>query len=144
MNLIGFIVSPLSDTTSIFVGLLSVVLALASILIGIQIATRVKGKLKCTIIFLILAIAVILAREILILAGVIYPNFINGIMRILTVLFILLAALCMKQMINGIDNHFGRREKIVRRREVVVRKREKKAGRREVAAGKREKALRRK
>jgi len=123
MDIVGLVTSPLSNTTSIFVGLVSIVLALASIFIGIRVATRFESKLKSSIAFLILAIAVILAKETMLLAGTTIANLLVGLMRILIVLLILFAMLNMRQMIDGIDGRLGRRERAVGGREKAVRKR---------------------
>lgn len=109
VNLVGLITSPISDIASFSVGVLSVIFALVSILIGIWVTGRVAGKLKSAAVFLILAIAVIIVKEILALANVVYASFIVGIMRVATVFFILLAILSMKKMIDRVDNHYKKK-----------------------------------
>jgi len=125
MDIVGLVTNPLSNTIVIFVGVVAVVFALISIFIGIWVATRFEGKLKSAMTFLILAIVVMLAKETMLLAGITVTNLIVGSMRILIVLLILFAMLNMRQMIDGIDGHLGKREVAVGKREVVVRGREK-------------------
>ena len=138
MDIVGLVISPISKTANIFIGILDIVFDLASIFIGIQVMSRLEGRLKSAVIFLILAIITIITKEFLSSIGIVYSNLIVGIIRIITVLFILFAILNMKGMIDGIDRGmFGARRKMTERREET-------AGKREVTVGAREEAVRRK
>lgn len=103
-SLVGLITSPLSDTASVLIGIINIILIFVSVFIGLWTAVRLKGKLKTAIIFLILAMAVILTREVLILAEVTTVSYIVGLMRTITVLFILFTVLSIKKVISVIDN----------------------------------------
>jgi len=106
MNIAGLVTTPMSSSVNTFIGVFDLIVAIATILVGVIVISRFKGKLKSAIVFLISAVIVILVREFLYLAGIIYPGFVVGIMRIVTVLLILLAMLSMKSMISDIDGRY--------------------------------------
>ncbi len=97
---------------NLWVAVFSLVFGLICILIEIWLVGRFAGKLRLSIIFLILATLVFVIEEILEILDLFAIANLRVIKNIALggiILFIFLASLSMKQMINGIDGHHKKR-----------------------------------
>ncbi|GAI99284.1 unnamed protein product, partial [marine sediment metagenome] len=80
-------------------------LGLISIFLGIWVAGHVSGKLRSTVIFLILAVTVFIIKEVLKIFGFITLNnleFLRSISNIIVILLILFAIFSLKIMVDSI------------------------------------------
>ena len=96
---------------SLVIALIGLVFGLISLFIGIWVAGRLAGKFRIATIFLIFAIIIFIiemASEILNIF-ITSLEFIINIAHIGVILFITFAIINMKQMIDGIDNHYKKK-----------------------------------
>jgi len=106
IDITGLITNPMVSTTGIVIGIINIVIIIISLIYGIWLTFRFAGRLRAALIFLILAVLVVLIREVLVLVGITAESFVVGIMRLLIVLFILFAIISMKLMVNYLDGKY--------------------------------------
>ena len=90
--------------------LLNVIFGLVILFIAINLIMRFCGKLKRALIFLTIALITLTLRSFLRLFDLIpsaYVEYSGLIMNFFITLFVFFALFSMRQMINGIDNHYN-------------------------------------
>jgi len=91
---------------------ITLVIGLVSIFFGIWATRRLAGNLKSSVMFLIIAAIVFIIKEIFEIFNFLSfttTGLIRNIGSLLIILSILLAVINMKQMIDGIDNHYKKK-----------------------------------
>lgn len=94
------------------VAIANIIFGVLTILISIWIVGRLAGKLKLSINFLIVGAAIFIVGRIITIFNFLSEANLEiaiGIMNTLLILFVLLAVISMKQMIDGVDGHHKRK-----------------------------------
>lgn len=92
--------------------LLSVIFGLIILFIAINVITRCYGKLRKAFVYLTIALIILVVRSFFRLFDLIPSTYLEStglIMNFLIILLIFFNLFSMKQMINGIDNHYRKR-----------------------------------